>query len=380
MFRDSPAGPVILQVLPALQGGGVERSAVEITHAIARAGGVPLVASAGGRLVGSVQRFGGEHVTLPLGGKSPWRILRNAQALAALIRARDISIVHARSRAPAWSAWLACRWTTASFVTTCHGLYREDVPFKRDYNKVMTWGERVIANSRFTAAEMERRHHVGAERMRVIPRGVDPAIFDPDAVGPDRLARLSQTWRLADGQRTVMLPARISPTKGQDVLLQAVARMRHREIACVLVGGADGRERVLKRLLDLATTLGIGDRVRFVGHCEDMPAALLLSDVVVVPSVQPEAFGRGVIEAQAMRRLVLAANHGGAVETIEDGVTGWLVPPGDAGALADMLDRLLDLPQAEREAAGARARDAVQANYTVQAMQDATIAVYSELL
>jgi glycosyltransferase involved in cell wall biosynthesis len=307
-------------------------------------------------------------------------MVRNAQALADLIRLRGVAIVHARSRAPAWSAWLACRWTGASFVTTCHGLYREDLPGKRFYNAVMTWGERVIANSRFTAEEMTRRHRVGADRLRVIPRGVDPAIFDPDAIVVNRLIRLTQAWRLPDGQRTVVLPARISPTKGQDLLLRAVARMRHRDVACVLVGGAEGRERLLKRLLALAEDLGIGERVRFVGHCEDMPAALLLSDVVVVPSVQPEAFGRAVIEAQAMRRLVVAANHGGAVETIEDGLTGWLVPPNDADALADQIDTLLDMPEEERLVAGERARDAVMASYTVQAMQDATIAVYAELL
>jgi glycosyltransferase involved in cell wall biosynthesis len=380
MVRDLPAGPVILQVLPALQGGGVERSAVEITHAVARAGGRPLVASSGGRLVGLVLRFGGEHLELPLASKSPWRMWRNAQALAALIRDREVAIVHARSRAPAWSAWLACRWTGARFVTTCHGVYQEDFPGKRRYNAVMTWGERVIANSRFIAGEMARRHQVGPDRMRVIPRGVDPAIFDPDIVVPDRLVRLTQAWRLADGQRTVVLPARISPTKGQDVLLRAVARMRHQDFACVLVGGADGRARWMTSLLGLAEELGIADRVRLVGHCEDMPAALLLSDIVVAPAVRPEAFGRTVIEAQAMKRLVVAADHGGAVETIEPGVTGWLVPPGDVDALAARLDALLDLPQAERLAAGARARAAVIAHYTVQAMQDATIAVYAELL
>jgi glycosyltransferase involved in cell wall biosynthesis len=380
MTDETPEGPVILQVLPALQGGGVEKSALEITQAIRRAGGIPLVASAGGRMVAQIERAGGEHITLPLATKLPWLIWRNAARLETILRERQVSIIHARSRAPAWSAWMAARRCGVHFVTTCHGIYGENFPFKRDYNAVMARGERVIANSHFMAETVIARHQVPPERLRVIPRGVDPMIFDPDAIVPDRLARMAASWRLPDGTPTIMLPGRITGLKGQDVLLRAMARLRHQEAVCVLVGGSDGRERVRDRLVALAAELGISDRVRLVGHCEDMPAAMMMCDVVVSASTQPEAFGRTVIEAQAMRRLVVATDHGGAVETIEHGVTGWRVPPGDADALAEMLDGLLEMAPAEREAAGVRAREAVLRNYTVRAMQDATIAVYAELL
>jgi len=372
--------PVVLQVLPALGGGGVERGTVEITAAIAAAGGGALVASAGGRLAGAVERAGGRNIRLPLDTRNPWRIWRNAARLAELIGAGHVDIVHARSRAPAWSAWLAVRRTGAHFVTTYHGAYQEDLPFKRHYNAVMASGERVIAISHFIAGLIRARHGIDAARIRVIPRGVDPAVFDPDAVSTERLVRLARTWRLPDGQPTVVLPARLTRWKGQTVLVEALARMHNRDVGAVLVGAEQGRRGYAAELVALAERCGVAERLRLVGHCDDMPAALMLSDVVVNASTEPEAFGRVVIEAQAMARPAIATDHGGAVETIEHGVTGWRVPPGDADALAAALDYVLSLPQEERVALGQRARASVSAHYTVQAMQAATIEVYREVL
>jgi glycosyltransferase involved in cell wall biosynthesis len=372
--------PVVLQVLPALGGGGVERGTVEITAAVATAGGGALVASAGGRLAGAVERAGGRNILLPLDTRNPLRIWRNAKRLAALIRAEHVDIVHARSRAPAWSAWLAARRTGAHFVTTYHGAYGEDLPLKRRYNAVMARGELVIAASHFIAELIRTRHGVAAARIRVIPRGVDPAIFDPDAVTTERLVRLSRTWRLPDGQPTVMLPGRLTRWKGQPVLIEALARMQNRDVGAVLVGADQGRHRYAAELVALAERCGVAERVRLVGHCDDMPAALMLSDVVVNASTDPEAFGRVVIEAQAMARPTIATDHGGAVETIEHGVTGWRVPPGDVDALAAALDHAFALPQEERVALGRRARASVCAHYTVRAMQAATIEVYREVL
>ncbi len=376
----APGYPVVLQVLPALDGGGVERGTVEMTQAIAAAGGEALVASAGGRLVASVLRAGGRHFRLPLTGKSPWRLWRNAAALAALIRAERVDIVHARSRAPAWSAWLAARRTGARFVTTFHAPYGEDLPFKRHYNAVMARGRLVIAISRFVAGLIEQRHGVPAARIRVVPRGVDPTIFDPAAVGRDRMVRLVRGWRLPDGQETIMLPGRLTRWKGQAVLIEALALMTHRQACVVLVGADQGRHKYAAELVALAERLGVAERVRLVGHCEDMPAALMLSDVVVNASTAPEGFGRVVIEAQAMGRPVVGTDHGGAAETIEHGVTGWRVPPGDAAALAACLDGILSQSGEERAAMGQRARAAVQAHYTTAMMQAATIEVYRDVL
>jgi glycosyltransferase involved in cell wall biosynthesis len=221
---------------------------------------------------------------------------------------------------------------------------------------------------------------VPLDRIRVIPRGIDPAIFDPAAVAPDRIARLIAAWRLSDGVPIVLLPGRLTRWKGQSVLVEALAHMERRDACGVLVGSDQGRRHYANSLIERAEAFGIADRLRLVGECNDMPAAMMLADVVVHASSEPEAFGRVVIEAQAMERPVIAADLGGPVETAEHGVTGWRVPPGGARALAAMIDHALALPLEERQALGARAREAVLERYTVAAMQQATLDVYREVL
>ena len=375
-----PPGATVLQVLPSLDTGGVERGTVEMVQAIADAGGTALVASEGGRLVAAVERAGGRHVRLPLASKNPATIWRNADRLARLIRADGVGIVHARSRAPAWSALLAARRTGARFVTTYHGVYSEGLPGKRRYNAVMAKGDRVIAISRFVAALLAVRHGVAPSRIRVIPRGVDPALFDPERVAALQTEQLAAAWRVPEGAPVVMLPARLTRWKGAAVLIDAVARLARTDACCVLVGATQGRERFAGQLQARAQSLGVAGRLRLVGHCDDMPAALALADVVVSASLEPEGFGRAVIEAQAMGCPVIATDHGGAAETVEHGVTGWRVPPGDAGALAAALDHALAMQPGDRGAMGTRARASVLAHYTTAAMQAATLDVYCELL
>lgn len=369
---------MVLQVLPALGGGGVERGTVEMAAAIVEAGGVALVASAGGRMAPLVEQAGGRNLTLPLDTKSPWRIWQNAALLEQVIAREGVRIVHARSRAPAWSAWLAARRAGVHFITTYHGAYGEELPGKRRYNAVMARGERVIAISRFIAGVVMQRHGVDPGRIRIIHRGVDPAAFDPAGVSEERARRLAEAWRLPRGRPVVMLPGRLTGWKGQRVLIEALARMTRRDAVGVLVGAGQGRDRYASDLSRLAARLGVD--VRQVGDCDDMPAALKLADAVVNASIRPEAFGRVVIEAQAMARPVIATDHGGAVETVEHGDTGWRVPPGDPAALALALDHVLAMTPERVAALGARARASVQAHYTVAAMQDATLAVYREVL
>jgi len=375
-----PPGTVVLQVLPSLETGGVERGTVEIVQAVVAAGGTALVASEGGRLVGAVERAGGRHVRLPMATKNPVAVWVNAGRLVELIKAEQVGIVHARSRAPAWSALLAVRRTGARFVTTYHGVYNEGVPGKRRYNAVMARGDRVIAISRYVADLLAARHAVEPARIRIIPRGIDPVLFDPASVSSPRTARLAEAWRLPEGAPVVMLPARLTRWKGGGVLIDAMARLTRTDACCVLVGATQGRERFAKALESQAQALGIAARLRLAGHCDDMPAALMLADVVVSASLDPEGFGRAVIEAQAMGRPVIATDHGGAAETVEHLVTGWRVPPGDADALAAALDHALNMRPGDRDALGERARTSVCAHYTAAAMQAATLGVYRELL
>ncbi|WP_188901858.1 glycosyltransferase family 4 protein [Caldovatus sediminis] len=381
MSPDRAPAPAVLQVLPALVSGGVERGTLEIAEALVGAGFRALVASAGGPMVEALERLGARHVALPLDRRTPAALWRNAGALAALVRREGVAVIHARSRAPAWSALLAARRTGARFVTTYHGSYNEGVPGKRLYNSVMARGERVIAISRFIAGLIAERHRTDPGRVRLIPRGVDLRVFDPSAVAPRRLAALRAAWGLPDPRPPViMLPGRITRWKGQAVLVEAMARLRGEAIA-LLVGGSEGRAGFRAELEALIAARGLAGRVRLVGPCDDMAAALLLCDVAVNASTDPEAFGRTVIEAQAMGRPVIAADHGAARETVAEGETGWRVPPGDAAALAAALAGALALPAEARAAMGARARRAVvEGGYTTEAMQRATLAVYRELL
>jgi glycosyltransferase involved in cell wall biosynthesis len=371
--------PALLQVLPALRSGGVERGTLEIAEAQIAAGFRAIVASAGGEMVPALEALGARHITLPLTAKSPWAIWRNAAALAGLAQAEGVALIHARSRAPAWSALIAARRLGLPFVTTYHGAYNEGFPGKRFYNSVMARGDRVIAISHFIADLIRTRHGVAEAKLRVIPRGVDPRRFDPALVGAERLAALRAAWGVPEGQRIIMLPARVTRWKGQMVLVEAMARLPGDSLA-LLVGDAAERPAFQAELLARIESLGLKDRVRLVGHATDMPAALLLADVVIHASTDAEAFGRTVIEAQAMARPVIASDLGAPRETVAEGVTGWRIPPGDAAALADAIGKALALPPAESAALGARARAAVLSGYTTEAMQAATIAVYRELI
>lgn len=362
--------PAILQVLPALDAGGVERGTLEIAEAIQAAGFRALVASAGGRLVPALEALGARHITLPLATKSPLGIWRNAASLARLVHAEGIAILHARSRAPAWSAWLAARRTGVAFVTTYHGTYGEGFPGKRLYNSVMARGQRVIAISRHIGEHVAATHGVAS---RVIPRGVDLRYFDPALVAPGRIAAIRAAWDVPPGASVILLPARLTRWKGQSVLIEAMSGMGN--AVAVLAGDPQGRDAYVRELQALAEARGVA--IRLPGHVTDMPAALLAADVVVHASIEPEAFGRTVIEAQAMGRMVIAADLGGPRETVAHGVTGWLTSPGDAPALAAQMRAALALEPDVRTAIGRAARLGVP---TMEAMQSATMALYRELL
>lgn len=380
-------GATILQVLPELNSGGVERGTVEIAEAIIEAGGRAVVASAGGRMVAELERLGATHLTLPLASKNPATIWSNAGRLAAAIRSEGVALAHARSRAPAWSALLAARRTGAAFVTTYHGAYNENLPLKRRYNSVMAKGDRVIAISEFIAEMIKTRHGVGAERVRVVPRGADLRRFSPEQVAPERIEALRARWRVAaDASRPViMLPGRLTRWKGQTLFIDALARLGARRYLALIVGGEKGAatlsggpfETELRARIGQA---GLTDRVQLVGPTDDMPAALSLADVVVSASLDPEAFGRVAVEAQAMGRPVVATAHGGATETVAPGATGWLCAPDDPAAMAVALGEALELDAARRSDMAAAARARVEARFSVAAMRAATLAVYKELI
>ncbi|MFT8675198.1 MAG: glycosyltransferase family 4 protein [Acetobacter sp.] len=381
---------VILQILPALDQGGVERGTLEMADAITRAGATALVVSAGGRLEPHLRRVGALHIALPhCGSRNPLRMLRNARALARIMNDHCVSLVHARSRAPAWVARLACRKPRAGggrtpLVTTWHGVHAHGWPGKRLYNAVLASGVRVIAISRHIAQRLAAEYHVGPDRLRTIPRGADVQQFDPDAVSGQRQHHLAEQWDIPPDLPVILMPGRLTHWKGQGLLLQALtllARARPElKWCCVFAGSEPAGTRYAQELAAQAAQAGLTDIIRFGGHCDDMPAAMALAAMVVVPSLRPEPFGRVVVEAQAMGCPVIAAHHGAATETVDHGVTGLCVPPNDAHALADAILAVLSMPPAGLEAMGHAARQMVLARYTTQAMQHATLAVYDEVL
>ena len=372
--------PAVLQVIPALVAGGVERGTVEIAAALVRAGWRSVVASSGGPMVREIERAGAEHVTLPLAAKNPLALYRNIGRLAELIHARDIDIVHARSRAPAWSAYRAARRTGRHFVTTFHNVYGGETRLKRAYNSVMAKGERVIAISDFVGAHAGKIYGVTPEQLRIIPRGVDLDRFDPEAIAPPRLIALAANWRLQDDRPVVMLPGRITRWKGHADLIDAVALMPERNFQVLFVGPEEQKPHFRDELVRRIHALGLSSVFHIVGSCRDMPAAFMLADVVISASTRPEGFGRIAIEAQAMGRPVIATDHGGSRETVRPGETGWLVPPGDPAMLAHALGEALSLDGAERLAWAERARHWVASHYDTRLMCDATLAVYEEVL
>ncbi|MFC3230442.1 glycosyltransferase family 4 protein [Marinibaculum pumilum] len=372
--------PGVLQVLPALHSGGVETGTVDVAAALVAAGWRSLVASAGGRLVGDLEAGGSRHLTLPLEGKNPLGIWLNGRRLARIAAAEGISILHARSRAPAWSALVAARRTGLPLVTTFHGTYGARTALKRRYNAVMLRSDHVIANSAFTARHIEAVYGRPPVPMTVIPRGIDMHRYDPQTVARVRQEALARDWGLPEGVPVILLPGRLTGWKGQMVMVQAMARLRDRGAVCVLAGDDRGRESYRQQLQEAVRQAGLGERVLLPGRCDDMAAAYLLADVVVSASTEPEAFGRVTAEAQAMGRPVVATSLGATPENLVDGVTGWLVPPNDPAALAAGIERVLALDAGHLARLAEIARSRVAERCSLESMTGATLQVYRQVL
>ncbi len=375
----------ILQVVPEMATGGVERTTLEVASAIVEAGGRALVFSAGGRLVLELDAIGAQHVFGEANSKSPWTVfVSNVSKLAQIIEQEKVDLVHARSRAPGWSAFLAARRTKTPFVTTYHGIYNAKSGLKRWYNSVMARGDLVIANSGYTRDHVLAEHKINPDKVEVIYRGVDIEAFDPHVVSNKRREELASQWGvpLACPRPRAILPARLTAWKGQKVMLEALGHLRRSgiEIDCLMVGDPQGRDAYRAELSQDIHRYGLEGQVHLVGHCNDMPAAFSLADFAVTPSTEPEAFGRTAAEAQAMGLPVIASNLGGARETVEDGVTGFLSPAGDGKALADCMGRLVALSPKEKVKMGAAGAARVRARFTTRALQFATVSLYQRLL
>lgn len=381
----------ILQIVPGLSTGGAERTAVDVAAALAARGHRALVASEGGPLEDELEDAGGIVLRFPAAVKNPVRILANARRLEQLIQHEGIELVHARSRAPAWSALIAARRAGVPFVTTYHGIYRQGSVLKGLYNSVMARGDIVIANSRRTADVIRERHRVEPPRVVIIHRGMDLAAFEPDRIDPARVAELRAAWQARPDEAVILQLARLTPWKGQKVTIAAIAALVANgttALRLVLAGDAQGRDAYAADLVAAAHEAGIADRVVLPGRvaAADVPAVMSAADIVVVASTGEEAFGRAAVEAQAAGRPVVVTDHGAAAETVAAPPevattlrTGWRVPPGDAAALAGALAEALALAPGERQALAARARLNAR-RFSLERMCESTLGVYAQLL
>jgi glycosyltransferase involved in cell wall biosynthesis len=380
-----PPDFTLLQVIPDLETGGAEQTTLDIARAVVRSGGRALVASRGGRMEGRLRATGAELIVLPVQSKNPLIIAGNAAHLAALIRREKVSLIHARSRAPAFSAFLAAGATGIPFVATYHGVYAAKGGLKRWYNAIMTRGPLTIANSAYTRERVIAEHGLDADRVIAIDRGVDLDWFDPAQVTQPRTDHLLKLWGVDPDDTRVkfILAGRLTRWKGQRLIVDAAARLKATSGSAPLilfVGDAQGRFDYRAELETAIREAELEDSVRLVGHCDDMPAAYLIADYALAPSLEPEPFGRTAVEPQAMGRPVLAADHGAARETVVDGETGWLVAPGDAQAWTDALARALAMTPRDRETMGAAALSRARRLYSVDAMCAATLTVYARLM
>jgi glycosyltransferase involved in cell wall biosynthesis len=380
-----PADFSLLQVVPELETGGAEQTALDIAQAVVTQGGRAFVATRGGRMAARLEADGGRLAQMPVQTKNPLVMLGNAARLVDLIRREKITLVHARSRAPAFSALWAAHVTGVPFVATYHGIYNAKSGLKRWYNAVMTKGDLVIANSDYTRDHVLAEHGVAADRVVSIPRGVDLVRFDPRKVTPARVQALRDFWELpgAESRTVFVLGGRITRLKGHLTIVEAAARMKAQgrsDFLILFVGDDQGRVDYRQEVESAIHAAGLDDNVRLVGHCDDMPAAYRLADFALLPSTQPESFGRTAVEPQAMGRPVLVADHGGARETVVEGETGWRLPPGNADAWARGLIAAMDTDPVRRRAMGEAGLNRAKKLYSVEAMCEATLGVYARIL
>ncbi|MDR3090168.1 MAG: glycosyltransferase family 4 protein [Desulfobulbaceae bacterium] len=368
----------VMQLLPELDGGGVERGTLEMGKYLAEHGCRSLVVSAGGRLTGQLSSEGSEHITMRIGDKSPLT-LRYILPLRRIIRDERVDILHLRSRMPAWIGYLAWKSLSAEerprLITTFHGFYSVN-----DYSAIMTKGETIIAVSESIAQHIHKNYGK-KENVRTILRGVDLNVFSPEKISPEKLASLRRAWHLLEGVPTLMLPGRITRLKGQDMFLQALSMLRCARFQAVLVGDYDEGGAYVGELRELIERLELVGKARLVGHCGDMATAYLLADLVVsASSKEPEAFGRTSVEAMAMGKPVVATAHGGSLETVINGENGWLAPPGDAQAMAQVIDAALAMGEETLKRIGTQGQSRVRNSLSTEKMCEQTLAVYRQCL
>ncbi len=372
--------PGILQVLPALMSGGVEREVLDTAEALVKAGYRSFVASSGGRLVSQLYQQGSRHFALPIDSKNPFVILANIAKLKSIVELNDIDIIHAQSRAPAWSAYYAAKLAKCHFVTTIHGAHGTKGRFKKYYNSVMTKGEIVIAVSEFIAEYAKTHYNFDHQKLEVIHCGTNIQKFNYNNVDDKRMIELARCLRIPTDKPIIMLPGRLSRNKGHLFLLEAIKRLPPKSVTCLFVGEDSGHLSYREELQNKISEYNLEDSVIITSNVTDMSAIYGLSDIVACVSTKPEDYGLVSIEAQAMGRMVIASNMGGIRETIIPGKTGWLIEPNDVDQLVETIKSILNMDLSTRLSYAKAARLNVEKNFSLETMGKKIINVYDKVL
>ena len=380
-FRNHTSKKTILQVVPTLIAGGVERGTIEVAKAIVKNGDRSLVLSAGGPLISHIHDVGAEHFKMNVSTKNPILMYCNVDKIAQIIKDESVDIVHARSRAPAWSAYYAAKKTGAKFITTFHGIYNFGCGLKKHYNSIMVAGERVIAVSNFVKEHILANYDVDESKIRVIHRGVDYRYFDPERVTADVIQKFRNKYLVPKSTPVIVLPARMTRWKGQEVLVKTLNLIKDKNFYCIISGDLAKHPTYTNEIHDMINSFKLQHKIRLFGPEQDMVGLYGIADIVLSTSVEPEAFGRVAIEGQAMEKVVIATNIGGAVETVTDELNGYHVKPGDERELAAKISDVLDnLDSSKLNALRKKARKYAIEHFSVDMMDQKTLAVYNELI
>ena len=370
----------VLQVLPHLNSGGLVSGAIEVSEALQKSGMRSFVASEGGRREREITRTGGKVFNFSLGSKNPLIIFLNIYKLSRIIKKYKINIIHARSRAPAWSAYFAAKKMGIPYVATFHGTYSIQNNLKKKYNSIMVKADKVIAISSFINKHILSNYKVDQEKIVTVHRGINIEKFDYLKVSNERLIAFSKKFNIPEDSFVILLPGRITRWKGHILLIEAISKLQRSDIICLFVGDLQGRNKYFAELNKTIDKFKLKNNFRIISNQSDMAVIYKLSDVVVSASLEPEAFGRVVAEAQAMGRPTVAVNHGGGPEIIIDGVTGWLFRPGDANDLAEKINKALNLNIDDRKKMSVKAIERAKLNFNNEMMCAKKLNIYAELV
>ena len=377
----------VLQVIPKLGYGGAETGCYDIAHYLPENNCKSFIVTSGGELIKFIDREKVKLIRLPVHSKNPLLILLNAIILVGIILFYNISIVHARSRAPAWSCLLATKLTGRKFVTTFHGTYNFSGKLKKFYNSVMVRSDLIIAGSNFIFSHIKENYSEFLKlkkKFLVIFRGINVDYFDPSAKLETDEKKLLEKWKINKEKKIILVPGRLTSWKGQELLIEAINLVKielgYEAFHVVILGSDQGRNLYKKKLIGLTEQYRLTNQIKFIDHCEDMALAYQVSDIVISPSIEPEAFGRVAVESQSMEKLIIASNIGGSNETIINEKTGFLFESGDANSLSKKIIRAITMDETSLKLIGKEARKNIIKKFNVEKMCFSTYSEYKKLL